>query len=119
MSNISKILLRTRVFGTKDQLILNKKSFFNFNSEYCTNLKRLNININGVNIYNDKYKSTLYSEINIEKSDIVELKREDLFYLLKYKYHKENLEVKVNYLEKDLSNISPDMNLFFQDIFLL
>ena len=118
MSSVQKILLRTRVFGNLSQNFLNKKSFINFNNEYCLNLKKLSIKINDVNIYEDKFKSTLYSEINIDDSDLLELRKEDLFYLLKYKYHKESLELKVNYLQKDLCNISPDFDLN-QDIFLL
>lgn len=118
MSSISKILLRTRVFGNLSQNFLNKKSFVNLNNEYCLNLKRLNINIINVNIYEDIYKSTLYSEINIDNSDLSDIRKEDLFYLFKYKYHKENLELKVNYLQKDMCNISPDFDMN-QDIFLL
>jgi hypothetical protein len=116
--SVHKILLRTRVFGNLSQNFLNKKSFINFNNEYCLNLKKLSIKINDVNIYEDKFKSTLYSEINIHDSDLLELRKEDLFYLLKYKYHKESLELKVNYLQKDLCNISPDFDVN-QDIFLL
>jgi len=124
--SVHKILLRTRVFGNLSQNFLNKKSFINFNNEYCLNLKKLSIKINDVNIYEDKFKSTLYSEINIHDSDLLELRKEDLFYLLKYKYHKESLELKVNYLQKDMCNISPDFDINkinpihqLQDIFLL
>lgn len=118
--SINKILLRTRVFGKLSQNFSSKESFINFNKEYCLNLKKLNIKINNVNIYEDNFKNTLYSEVIIDDNfDINQIKKEDLFYLLKYKYHKENLELKVNYLEKDLSISTSDLLVDNYNIFLL
>lgn len=116
--NTLKILLKSKNLGCIKSSYKNKNTFIQFSQDYCRNLTRYNYHIKNVNVYEDSENCNFISEINLEiyGNDILtKLKEDDLFYLFRRKYYKENLYLKINYLHPQIISVF-DMN---QDIFLL
>lgn len=129
MSNILKILIKSKNFGAVKNSVINKQNFVKFNKDYCQNLTRYNYNVKNLNVFEDHENSNFISEIelditsekfidgHVDSTDLIHsLKKDDLFYLFRRKHYNDNLFLKINYLKPyDF----PKESFENKDIFLL
>ena len=128
MSNILKILIKSKNFGAVKNSVINKQNFVKFNKDYCQNLTRYNYNVKNLNVFEDHENSNLISQIelditsekflggHVDSNVINKLKTDDLFYLFRRKHYNDNLFLKINYLRP--YNF-PKESFENKDIFLL